>query len=1055
MKISFLFFLQMLLCASIVSAQGDDPQKAPKVQSINRRSPLEPITSASSVKFRVIFTEEVVGVKPTVFELKKVSGTVKGDIEKVSGNGATYDITISSLKGHGVFRLDLVKPNEIHNHDGKKLAAAFKKGETYTLIDLSIPALTSVTIASNNPLHSFAKPGDIITITFTASIPVKTPSVTIAGKTAAVSPAGGNSYRAAYIMQAEDASGVVPFTIHFKSTGGVAGVAVKNTTDGSKVIFDKKAPTVSAINRQSPLADALSATTSVTFRITFNEKVTGADRSDFLFRATSGFVTGTVGANALVAVGTTGTTYDLIVSSLSGSGSFRLDLKSSGTGIADAAGNAITTGFTGGQHYTLTSMQIIPALTSVSIASGNPAPSLAKPGDVITIKFTTSLPVNTPSVSIAGKTATVSPAGGNTYHAAYTMQTADASGVVPFTIDFKSTGGVAGVAVKTTTDGSKVTFDKTVPVVSAINRQSPLTEVISEATAVTFRITFSEKITGADRADFVFHATSGSVTGTIGSNAVVPVGTAGTTYDLQISSITGSGSFRLDLNSNGTGVADAAGNAITSGFTGGQHYTLPATQPPLQPGFKTIIPLAPVNMLTQDTKDKPQAKTWTYDGKWWAVLSVEGGTKLYRLDGKSWTEQLTVITGKSRPDCWVVGDLVHLLLYKGALNNTVLYTLQYDVTGSTYKLWNTRPGGTVIVFPEGSQTATLIADNRGRIWTASDGLTEIKLWYSDAPYTTWSAPITIASNVKDDDICTLVAMPSLGKIGIFWSNQNTKKFGFKVHNGGTDPLAWSGDEIPAAASALDNIGRGMADNHMCAKVGTDGTVYMAAKTSYDTAGHQKLVLLIRRSAGVWDSCYTVTMFSEGTQPCLLLNEIKKKLKVVYTTVENGGDILYRESSTDNISFSQPLPLIGDPGIQYNYATSTHQNYTSTVVIFATNVTALPNQAVSVIASDDELVIDNDTGPLAALGTDNAISLGAWPNPTSGPVTVRFMLPAASSFNLELYDSRGTKIKTIQNGWAPAGLTNTVSLDGIHLQRGSYLVRIQAGNESKTIQIIVQ
>jgi len=50
---------------------------------------------------------------------------------------------------------------------------------------------------------------------------------------------------------------------------------------------------------------------------------------------------------------------------------------------------------------------VVPTATSVSIASNNTNPTLAKEGDLITVSFTTSEPVNLPTATIAGKTATV------------------------------------------------------------------------------------------------------------------------------------------------------------------------------------------------------------------------------------------------------------------------------------------------------------------------------------------------------------------------------------------------------------------------------------------------------------------------------------------------------------------------------------------------------------------------------------------------------------------------------------------------------------------------
>src|SRR5678815_102724 len=129
----------------------------------------------------------------------------------------------------------------------------------------------------------------------------------------------------------------------------VAGNAIASGyTSGQTYIIDNTAPTVVSINRQVPLTQNINAT-SVIFRIVFSEAVTGVDVTDFVAITVSGSLTS--GVTGVAAVGTTGDTYDVTVSSITGSGTLRLDLKAANTGITDVAGNAIASGYTSGQTY--------------------------------------------------------------------------------------------------------------------------------------------------------------------------------------------------------------------------------------------------------------------------------------------------------------------------------------------------------------------------------------------------------------------------------------------------------------------------------------------------------------------------------------------------------------------------------------------------------------------------------------------------------------------------------------------------------------------------------
>ena len=66
------------------------------------------------------------------------------------------------------------------------------------------------------------------------------------------------------------------------------------------------------------------------------------------------------------------------------------------------------------------------------------------------------------------------------------------------------------------------------------------------------------------------------------------------------------------------------------------------------------------------------------------------------------------------------------------------------------------------------------------------------------------------------------------------------------------------------------------------------------KTSYDTSGHTKIGLIVRRPNGIWDqTLYNVD--TSGTRCIVLLDEAIGRLLVAYTTSEGGGNIVYRET----------------------------------------------------------------------------------------------------------------------------------------------------------------
>ena len=104
-------------------------------------------------------------------------------------------------------------------------------------IDRTAPTLSSVHIQSNNADTARATAGDTVTLSFTASESIQTPTVSIAGHAATVS-GGPMNWSATYVMANGDPEGVVAFSIAFSDLAGNAGADVIATTDASSVTFE-------------------------------------------------------------------------------------------------------------------------------------------------------------------------------------------------------------------------------------------------------------------------------------------------------------------------------------------------------------------------------------------------------------------------------------------------------------------------------------------------------------------------------------------------------------------------------------------------------------------------------------------------------------------------------------------------------------------------------------------------------------------------------------------------------------------------------------------------
>jgi beta-lactamase superfamily II metal-dependent hydrolase len=541
---------------------------APTVSSIVRAS-ANP-TNAASVDYTVTFSQSVTGVDAGDFALT-VSGIAGATVGTVTGSGTTYTVPVNTGSGAGTLRLDLTDNDSIINGSGTPLGGSgagngsFITGEVYN-IDKVAPTVASI-------VRVGAATTNAASIQFTAMFSEAVSgvdsadfTVTASGPTGASVTGATGSGAGPYTITVNTGSG--DGTIRIDVLGGTATIAdavgnplVANFTTGDVTTIDKTAPTVVSSTRvtASPTAAA-----TVDFTVTFSEAVTGVDTTDFSLTTTG------LAGTSVTGVTGSGTTYTVTANTGTGAtGTLRLDVNN-GASINDGVGNALASGFTGGQTYTID--RNAPSVSSVVRASANPT-NAASVNYTVTFSqsvtgvdatdFTlTSTGVTSPSVgTVSGS--------GTTYTVAVNTGTGDGT----IRLDVLNNGSIqSGTSVPLTggtfTSGEVYNVDKTAPTMSSIVRvESDPTKLAT----VHFTATFSESVTGVTASTFALAAsgpTGTSITGVTGS---------GTTYTVTVS--TGSGDGTLGLNAVAdAAVLDTAGNAFATPFTG-QVFTIDKTAP--------------------------------------------------------------------------------------------------------------------------------------------------------------------------------------------------------------------------------------------------------------------------------------------------------------------------------------------------------------------------------------------------------------------------------------------------------------------------------------------
>ncbi len=377
--------------------------------------------------------------------------TIAGQTAIVTGSGNTYSAThtVVAETPEGVVGINIAYADEAGNVGTGVTATT---DSSTVIIHKTFPTLPTVTIASNNGMDpTLAKVGDEITVSIIADKNIKTPTVTIAGQVATVA-GSGDTYAATYTVVAGTPEGVVGINIAYADEAGNVGSPVTITTDSSTVTVDRTVPTLTTVTIASNYGiDPTSAKVGDTITV--------------LITASENLQTPTVTIAGQTAIVTgSGKIYSAThtVVAETSEGVVGINIM-----CADVTGNAGLAVTATTDSSIVTVDKTIPKLTTVTIKSDNDNPTLAIEGDIITVSIIASENLQTPTVTIAGQTATVT-GSGNTYSATHTVAVETLEGVVGISITYADEVGNTGTEVTATTDSSTVTIHKTFPTLPTV-----------------------------------------------------------------------------------------------------------------------------------------------------------------------------------------------------------------------------------------------------------------------------------------------------------------------------------------------------------------------------------------------------------------------------------------------------------------------------------------------------------------------------------------------------------------------------------------------------------
>ena len=530
----------------------------PPLVTINRAASQSDPTSDSLIHFTVEFSEAVIGFTGGDVVL---SGTALGSlVARVTGSGTTYDVAVSGMTGDGTVIASIpAGVAKDASNNGNLASTSSDHSVTYQIVDVTQPTVTITrAVGQGDPTNS-----STINFRVVFSEPVTgfaTGDVILSGTAPGVLVGTVTGSETTYNVAVSGMSG--SGTVIASIPAGVAKDAAANVNSAGKVdavvnfealAVDVVAPSVT-INQVAAQSDPTSVS-PIHFTVVFSEAVTGFTGSDVVLSGTApGMLAATVTGG--------GTTYDVAVAGMSGSGSVIASIPARVASDSALNGNLASTSTDNSVTYQLVDVMHPTVTITKAAGQGDPASSS-------TINFTVvfSEPVtgfNTGDVTLTGTApgilvGTVS-GSGTTYTVAVTGMSGD--GTVIATIDAGKCIDAAGNPNEAATNAATVTYQQvvsdTIPPTVTINQLSSQGNPTSNS-SIRFSVTFSEAVTGFTGSDVVL---SGTAPGTL----LATVTGSGTSYDIAITGMSGDGTVIASIPAGAA--KDAAGNdSLTSTST--------------------------------------------------------------------------------------------------------------------------------------------------------------------------------------------------------------------------------------------------------------------------------------------------------------------------------------------------------------------------------------------------------------------------------------------------------------------------------------------------------
>lgn len=447
-------------------------------------------TSVGDIITLKFTSSEILKKNPTITIL---GNTIKdSDINSIGNDyTATYKIDSTNAEGPVTFNI-----SDVVDLASNNMTTNVSQVTTGTSINLIKHVLSEVTLQSDNANIDYANTSNTVTLKFASYHTLaRTPIVVINGVSIKPVSLAANTYTATYALSNAKTEGPITFKItNLIDVNGVNEVnGINSVSSGSGVIFYNSPPTISNVYINSGNSyKPVNSGSTIHLNFTSNKPL-----STIAAQAPIIKIIGKLVIPSLITNDGLKYTASYELEDIDPEGYINFEILN----LTDLAGNVnkeVINTIPNDKNIKYDRTPTV--IDKVTFKSSNPIPTLAKPGDKVSLEFDTDgTEFDTTKVDIAGhKVTAVKDTNTNHYKAEYTLNDTTSDG--PIIYSFNGILDEAGNVGHPSVPGEDiVTFDKTAPTFTNINLKSKNSDGVNTdfpnvADVVNLTFTSSEKL---------------------------------------------------------------------------------------------------------------------------------------------------------------------------------------------------------------------------------------------------------------------------------------------------------------------------------------------------------------------------------------------------------------------------------------------------------------------------------------------------------------------------------------------------------------------------------